>query len=94
MQFIAETMDSKFLQDSFSMLHLFTNVSQAVPRLQSMLLGVANSYHIRTLFELLLVASPKTKLNIILVIRNLVSANVLLETFNNALQSPFAKIGE
>ena len=87
-------MDEIFLCNSFSMLHLFTNVSQAIPRLQKMLQGVANTYHMRTLFELLLVASPKTKLNIIFIIRHLINANILLETFNNALQDTKIKYEE
>ena len=48
----------------------------------------------RTLFELLLVASPKTKLNIIFIIRHLINANILLETFNNALQDTKIKYEE
>ena len=70
------------------MLYLFTNVAQVAPQLLKMLQSVASSYHVKTLFQLLLIASPKCKLDIICIIRNLIHANLHLEKFNEALVDP------
>ena len=83
--FISTQMDSNFLSSSLSMLHLFTNVARVTPRLLKVLQSVSNVYHIRTLFELLLVASDKSKLDIICIINNLIKVEVPLEQFNDAL---------
>ena len=50
---------------------------------------MANSDHIRTLLELLLVVKPKKKIDIVFILRNLVDTNVPFETFSNALKDPF-----
>lgn len=55
----------------FSMIYLLSNVAQVAPIPLKMLRTIATPYHLRMLFELLLVVSPKSKLKLIKVIRNL-----------------------
>ena len=55
----------------FSMIYLLSNVAQVAPIPLKMLRTIATPYHLRMLFELLLVVSPKSKLKLIKIIKNL-----------------------
>ena len=54
-----ERIEKFFIEPFFCLIHTFTNVAQKAPRPLKMLHKVvANPYHLRTLFEMLMVISP------------------------------------
>jgi hypothetical protein len=59
------------LDSYFSMIFLLSNVAQVAPLPLKMLRTIATPYHLRLLFELLLVVSAKSKLKIIKIVKSL-----------------------
>ena len=75
----------------FSMIYLLSNVAQVAPLPLKMLRTIATPQHLRLLFELLLVVSPKSKLKLIKIIGNLHSTQLPAEVFSGALKEPIIK---
>lgn len=75
----------------FSMIYLLTNVAQSAPIPLKMLRTIATPYHLRILFELLLVVSPKSKLKLIKIIKNLHKVQLPATVFQSALEEPLLK---
>ena len=63
--------DKNCLNSYFSMVYLLTNVARVAPIPLKMLRTIVEPYHIRLLFELLLFASPKSKLKILKILGSL-----------------------
>ena len=75
----------------FNMIHLLSNVAQVAPLPLKMLRRIATPYHLRLLFELLLVVKPTSKLRLIKIIKNLQKAQVPSTVFQSALKDPLLK---
>ena len=73
------------------MIFLLSNVAQVAPIPLKMLRTIATPYHLRLLFELLLVVSPKSKLNILKIVRSLLANQIPSEVFIDALKKPLFK---
>ena len=78
----------------FSMIYLLTNVAQVCPVPLKVLRTIATPYHLRLLFELLLVVSPKSKLKLIRIIKNLHAVQLPATVFQSALKEPLLKESE
>ena len=70
----------------FSMIYLLSNVAQVAPIPLKMLRTIATPYHLRLLFELLLVVSPKSKLKILKIITSLIANQIPSEVFTDAFK--------
>ena len=70
------------------MIYLLTNLAQVAPLPLKMLSTIATPYHLRLLFELLLRVSPKSKLKLIKIIKNLYTTKLPASVFQNALKEP------
>ena len=82
------------LNQYFSMIYLLTNVAQVAPLPLKMLCTIATPYHLRLLFQLLLTVSPKSKLKLIKIIKNLYIAKLPTSVFQNALKEPLLEPSE
>ena len=73
------------------MIYILSNVAMVAPVPLKMLRTIATPYHLRLLFELLLVVSPNSKLKLIKIIENLHKVQLPATVFQSALKEPLLK---
>lgn len=82
------------LQYYFNMIHLLSNVALVAPIPQKMLRTIATPYHLRLIFELLLIVRPTSKLRLIKIISSLYKAQIPTSVFQGALQEPLLEASQ